>query len=84
MYLDSRITDQVLTVATSFDLPVLGVHDSFIVAREDQETLLQIVNTTTREIVGAELPVVVSPPALNPVRSEGYLARLEQHRLRFS
>uniref|UniRef100_UPI0025DCFF82 hypothetical protein n=1 Tax=Roseinatronobacter sp. TaxID=1945755 RepID=UPI0025DCFF82 len=84
MYLDSRITDQVLTVATNFGLPLLGVHDSFIVARDDKETLLQIVNTATREIVGTELPVEVSTPTLNPVRSEGYLARLEHHRPRFS
>ena len=84
MYLDSRITDQVLTVATNFGLPVLGVHDSFIVAREDQDTLSEIVRMATREIVGTELPVEVSTLTLNPVRSEGYLARLGQHGLRFS
>jgi len=84
MYLDSRITDQVLTVSTNFGLPVLGVHDSFIVAREDQDTLTEIVNTATREIVGTTLPVEVSTPTQSPVRSEGYIARLEHHRTRFS
>ena len=84
MYLDSRITDQVLTVATTFGLPVLGVHDSFIVAREGQDTLTEIVNTATREIVGTTLPVEVSTLTLSPVRSEGYVVRLEHHRARFS
>ena len=84
MYVDSCITDQVLTVATNLGFPVLGIHDSFIVAREEQETLLQIVNTATRELLGAELPVETFVPDLNPNRSEGYLARLEQHRGRFS
>jgi hypothetical protein len=77
--LDSQITDQVLTVATNSDLPVLGVHDSFIVAREEQETLLHIINTATREIVGAELSVEVTSQTLNPVRSEGYRTRFNHH-----
>ena len=84
MYLDSRITDQVLTVATNFGLPVLGVHDSFIVAREGQDTLSEIINIATREILDTELPVETSARTLNSVRSEGYLARLRQHQVRFS
>ena len=79
MFIDSCITDQVLTVATGFNLPVLGVHDSFIVAREEQDTLLQIVNTATREIVNSELSVEVLSQTLNAVRSDGYRARLEHH-----
>lgn len=73
-----------LTVATNLNLPVLGIHDSFIVAQDEQETLLHIVNTATREIVGAELPVEVLPPTLNPVRSEGYQARFQHHQTLFS
>ena len=84
MFLDSCITDQVLTVATSFNLPVLGIHDSFIVAREDQETLLQVIQTATREIVGAELSVEVTSQTQNSVRSDGYRARLHHHQTQFS
>lgn len=83
MYLDSQITDQVLTVATNLGFPVLGVHDSFIVPQRDQDTLLHIVDTAARELVGRELPVDVSASTLSPVRSDGYLARLEQHRVRY-
>lgn len=78
MYVDSRITDQVLTVATNLDLPVLGIHDSFIVPRDRLEMLLHVVNVATRELIGAELSVSVSEPATTSVRSEGYLARLER------
>jgi hypothetical protein len=76
MFIDSCITDQVLTVATNFDLPVLGVHDSFIVAREHQETLLQIINTATAELLGAELPVAISEADTVPERARGYWERL--------
>ena len=73
-----------LSVATSFDLPVLGIHDSFIVAREEQDTLLQIIGTATREIVSSELSVEVTSQTLNPVRSDGYRARLNHHQSQFS
>ena len=84
MHLDSQITDQVLTVATRFELPVLGVHDSFIVARDNQDTLIEIVNTATREIIGVELPMEVSTPVLSPNRTVGYLERQRHHRLRYT
>ena len=73
------IPDQVLTVATNLGFPVLGVHDSFIIAREHQDTLLAIVNTASREILGVELPLDVTVSTQEPVRTKGYRARLEAH-----
>jgi hypothetical protein len=75
MFLDSQITDQVLTVATNLGLPVLGVHDSFIVAREEKDTLLQVVHVATKELIGQQLPVQITEPTRTERPTLGYLMR---------
>jgi hypothetical protein len=62
MFIDSCLADQIHTVATSLNVPVLSVHYSFIVAREDQETLTHIIRAATREQLGHALwsgPIVL-------------------------
>jgi hypothetical protein len=71
--------DQIHTVATTFNLPVLSVHDSFIVAREDQETLTHIMRVATKQQLGHELKTDVTALDDLPARSDGYLSRLARH-----
>jgi hypothetical protein len=65
----------VLTVATNLGLPVLGVHDSFIVAREEKDTLLQVVHVATKELIGQQLPVQITEPTRTERPTLGYLMR---------
>jgi len=60
MYVDSQITELVLTQAVDRDLPVLGVHDSFIVDYTQADTLLGFMNVATEAVVGTVLPVTQS------------------------
>lgn len=84
MYVDSCITDQVLTVATNLGIPVLGIHDSFIAAREHKDTLTEIMNVATREIIGTRLKVETTDMNRNFNRCNGYLNRLTQHRSKYT
>jgi hypothetical protein len=79
MFVDSCLADQIHTVATTFNLPVLSVHDSFIVAREDQETLTHIMRVATKQQLGHELKTDVTALDDLPARSDGYLSRLARH-----
>ncbi len=84
MFVDSCITDQVLSVATRFDTPVLGIHDSFIVARDNASTVSLIIDVAARENIGSALKVEVTGSTSSPVRSDGYRARLAAHRTRLA
>jgi hypothetical protein len=83
MYVDSRLADQIHTVAMRFNLPVLSVHDSFIVAREHQETLSEIMRVATQEQLGHELKRDVAMLDDLPDRTDGYRSRLTRHQARY-
>ena len=50
--MDSRIVDQILGKSVDENIPVLPVHDSFIVRKRDQEWLLDIMKSEYKEITG--------------------------------
>jgi hypothetical protein len=77
------IADQIHTVAVRFNLPVLSVHDSFIVAREHQETLSEIMRVATQEQLGHELKRDVAMLDDLPDRTDGYRSRLTRHQARY-
>jgi hypothetical protein len=91
MYEDSQITDHVLTNATRFNLPVLGIHDSFIVDYRRVRTLRAWMGVAAKAVVGRDLPVKTSDPdaetlshteylsSRDTVRSDGYVERLDEH-----
>ncbi|WP_188078396.1 hypothetical protein, partial [Aquicoccus porphyridii] len=56
MYLDSQISDQVLSRTTNLGIPVLGVHDSFIVDYRRVRALKLLMAMAATTIVGVDLP----------------------------
>ena len=62
---------------------MLGIHDSFIVARDQREDVTAIMDIAAREIIGSSLKVEVAEAEHHPARSEGYLSRLRTHRSRY-
>lgn len=85
MYTDSRITDDVLTNATRHYIPVLGVHDSFIVDFRRVRALKLFMRAAAERIVGVNLPVKTTHPDPDTIlsrvvtRSRGYTQRLAEH-----
>ena len=94
MYVDSCITDHVLTAATHESLPFLGIHDSFIVPYDRVLRLKELMRDASTRITGADLPVEATHPGLDEMepeyaldyaqwrqtpRSAGYLRRLAAH-----
>lgn len=91
MYLDSQITDHVLSRATWFNLPVLGVHDSFIVDFRRVRGLKLFMSLAAQDVVGVKLPVKTSDPEAEELppntylasrqvpRTQGYTQRLTDH-----
>lgn len=85
MYVDSQMTDFVLTEATRFNLPVLGIHDSFIVDHRRVRMLKALMRAAAEEIVGVNLPVKATPSNVEdlrpeePPRTPGYVQRLNEH-----
>ena len=63
MFIDSQITDIVLAQALERNLPVLGVHDSFIVDYDHADSLRDMMNAATAAVVGTTLPITQSSPS---------------------
>lgn len=57
MYVDARIADRVLSAATARDLPVLCVHDSFLVDYRETKPLKLLMELSSRGVVGQALPI---------------------------
>ena len=87
-----------LTTATGAGLPVLGVHDSFVVPYDHVARIKALMADAALAVVGAELPVTASAPGLDEIeadyaadyrafrdrpRTAGYLARQTDHRRRY-
>lgn len=99
MYLDSQITDAVLTQATKYNIPVLGVHDSFIVDFRRVRALKALMGLAALKFVGVDLPVKTTHPGADEIthpearkhymlsrevaRSAGYTQRLAEHRAQY-
>ncbi|MCX7300161.1 MAG: hypothetical protein NTX73_07235 [Rhodobacterales bacterium] len=65
MYLDSCIAARILDVYTAANIPVLCVHDSFIVAYDEVERLTRMLANVSRGQLGYPLRVEASGPGLD-------------------
>lgn len=57
MKIDSLITAEVLKVSTDIKVPVLSVHDSYIISFYDVALLLELMREATKKVVGSYLAV---------------------------
>ncbi len=92
MFIDSQIADSVLGYFLARELPVLMVHDSFIVQRRYEDDLIRTLQGAAHHRTRADLEVSVIPgqhfvdPLYDEVapgdlqRTEGYLGRMARHR----
>jgi hypothetical protein len=55
--LDSRITDLILKTLTHEEIPVLPVHDSFIVRERDRDRLIEVMRSSYFQLMGYD-PVI--------------------------
>jgi hypothetical protein len=65
MYLDSCIAARVLNLFTAAGLPVLCVHDSFIVPYSEVVRLKRTMAAASQSVVGHALPFDASGPGLD-------------------
>ncbi len=57
MKIDSLITTEVLKISTEVRVPILSVHDSYIISFYDVELLLELMRKATQQVVGSVLAV---------------------------
>jgi hypothetical protein len=55
MYLDSRIAESVIEQLTDKSIPVLCVHDSFIVADKQKHELLRAMDRACNQVIGRNI-----------------------------
>jgi hypothetical protein len=54
MNVDGRITDIIIDTLTRMDIPVLSIHDSYIVARQHEGLLRQTMESAYRQVTGMD------------------------------
>jgi hypothetical protein len=54
--MDSQIIEHIIKKATAKEIAVLSLHDSVIVAEQQELFMLQAMKDATKDIVGTELP----------------------------
>ena len=57
MKIDSLITAEVLKVSADIKVPILSVHDSYIISFYDVELLLELMREATEKVVGSNLAI---------------------------
>ena len=55
MNVDSNITTHIINQFVSLDIPILPIHDSYIVKTKDRELLKSAMSVACIEIVGADI-----------------------------
>ena len=55
MNVDSQITAEVLKASSELKVPILSVHDSYIISVFDVELLLELMREATKKVVGSSL-----------------------------
>jgi hypothetical protein len=55
MYLDSRIAESVIEQLTDKSIPVLCIHDSFIVADKEKHELLRAMDRACNQVIGCNI-----------------------------
>ncbi len=82
MYIDSQIIEQIISVATSNNIPILTVHDSVICRERDEFFVRDLMKKATKHVLGVELGFDVNretvPKALasNTFRDIDFTSRL--------
>lgn len=85
--------------ATKYNIPVLGVHDSFIVDFRRVRALKALMGLAALKFVGVDLPVKTTQPGADEIthpearktymlsrevsRSDGYTQRLAEHQAQY-
>ena len=72
--LDSDIAQAVMLKANTLSVPMLPIHDSFIVRLSDYPDLARAMERAMRETVGIKIPIKISEP-----RTSDLTARLSKH-----
>ncbi|MDU8913364.1 hypothetical protein [Aestuariicoccus sp. MJ-SS9] len=67
MYLDSQITDRIISEFIEHECPILSVHDSYIVSTYSVDNLSKAMSNASKEIVGQDLSFEQSVPGYNDV-----------------
>lgn len=67
MWIDSQITAQVLKISSDLKVPILSVHDSYIISIFDVPLLLEIMSEATKKVVGLPLSVEQELPSYDDI-----------------
>ena len=69
MYLDSQITEQIITSFLQEEKPILCIHDSYVVQIHDTEFLHQQMQHATEKVLGSKLPFDQDMYSYNQLRT---------------
>lgn len=67
-FTDSEIAESVMLEAIKLDIPILPIHDSFIVKQENEAQLEQIMTKAARDKLGIDIRVKRANEPINPIR----------------
>ena len=69
MFIDSQITEQIIKIFVEHNIPILSVHDSYIVEHTKVEMLRAAMSKATIALVGRDLAVEQKVPSFNDIMS---------------
>lgn len=78
MYTDSRISDKIIDHFVKQEIPILSVHDSYLVPAQYENELIEIMNESFHYITGVYNPYIKKEIQTPYQVAQGYLRRREE------